>query len=235
MRTDLELEIQAQPDETTCGPTCLQAVYRYYGDAVPLERIIAETPRLPEGGTLGVSLGRHALGRGYRATIYTYNLFVFDPTWFRPGAPDIRSRLAAEAREKQGEKLRFACEQYLQFLEAGGVLCLEDLTRSLIREYLNRGIPILTGLNATYLYRSARVHGPRMEDDDIRGEAVGHFVVLSGYDRSAKTVIVADPYKANPYSPTHTYEIGIDRVICAVLLGIISYDANLLIVEKPAK
>ncbi len=234
MRTQLGLHIEAQPDDTTCGPTCIQAIYRYYGEEVPLEQIVEETPRLPDGGTLGVSLGRHALSRGYRVTIYTYNLIVFDPTWFRPGAPDMRERLAEQAKAKTGEKLRFACDQYIRFLEAGGILRLEDLTRGLIRDYINRGIPILTGLNATYLYRTPRVHGPRMEDDDVRGEAVGHFVVLCGYDKDARTVLVADPYQANPYAARY-YEIGIDRVICAVLLGIISYDSNLLILEKHKK
>ncbi len=34
MRKELVLgfDIQAQPDEVTCGPTCLQALYQYYGD-----------------------------------------------------------------------------------------------------------------------------------------------------------------------------------------------------------
>ena len=31
-----DLEIQAQPDDLTCGPTCLHAVYRYFGDDVSI-------------------------------------------------------------------------------------------------------------------------------------------------------------------------------------------------------
>src|SRR5437762_675447 len=33
----LPVETLPQPDETTCGPTCLHAVYRYWGDREPLE------------------------------------------------------------------------------------------------------------------------------------------------------------------------------------------------------
>jgi hypothetical protein len=65
----LQLAVLPQPDYTTCGPTCLQAVYEYYGDSLPLEQVIAEIDPLPGGGTLAVSLACHALERGYTATI----------------------------------------------------------------------------------------------------------------------------------------------------------------------
>src|SRR2546426_2508403 len=80
----LRLPVQTlpQPDETTCGPTCLHAVYRYWGDTEPLDTIIARMYRLERGGTFAVFLGCDALRKGYCATIYTYNVTVFDPTWF---------------------------------------------------------------------------------------------------------------------------------------------------------
>ncbi len=61
----LDFEILAQPDDLTCGPTCLQAVYGYYGDPLSIERVIAEVERLENRGTLAVLLGCHALRRGY--------------------------------------------------------------------------------------------------------------------------------------------------------------------------
>lgn len=231
METRLPLDIQPQPDGTTCGPTCLHAVYRYYGDEIPLEQVIAEVPSLAGGGTLAVLLARHALRRGYRATIYSYNLQVFDPTWFAPGSPDLRRRLEAQMQSKDAQKLHIATRAYLDFLDRGGQLHFEDLTAGLIRKYLDRAIPILTGLSATYLYRSPREFGPHAEYDDIRGEPSGHFVVLCGYNRKEKTVLVADPLLPNPVSDSHQYVINIDRVICAILLGILTYDANLLVIE----
>jgi len=47
----------AQPDDATCGPTCLHAVYRYLGHEIPLDQIIRKVTRLKTGGTLGVMLG----------------------------------------------------------------------------------------------------------------------------------------------------------------------------------
>lgn len=232
METRLRLEILPQPDSTACGPTCLHAVYRYYQDDIPLDEVIQGTDRLESGGTLAVLLACHALRRGYQATIFTYNLRVFDPTWFTRPDVDLAERLKAQMRVKKGPRLTVASRAYLEFLQLGGRLRFEDLTPALIRRYLNRGIPILTGLSATYLYRCARDYGPDGADDDIRGEVSGHFVVLCGYDREKRLVLVADPLHPNPAFPGHLYEVNIDRVIGAILLGILTYDANLLIVEQ---
>lgn len=49
---NVHVPILPQPDDTTCGPTCLQAVYNYYGDNVSVEEVIAGVRVLPEGGTL---------------------------------------------------------------------------------------------------------------------------------------------------------------------------------------
>lgn len=61
MTKPLQLDILTQPDDTTCGPTCLHAVYDYYGDRLPLDQVIGEAGRLEDGGTIAVLLGCHAL------------------------------------------------------------------------------------------------------------------------------------------------------------------------------
>ncbi len=216
---------------TTCGPTSLHAVYGYYGDAMPLRQVIAEVPQLDEGGTLAVVLGCHALRRGYAATIYTFNLQVFDPTWFGEHPTDLSDRLRSQLAAKSSPRLAVATECYLEFLQRGGQLRMRDLTGDLLRRYLRRGTPILTGLSATYLYQEAREIGDRCEPDDIRGVPAGHFVVLCGYDQPERKVLVADPLASNPLAPGQVYHVGIDRLRCAILLGIMTYDANLLIIS----
>jgi hypothetical protein len=231
LETRLHLDILPQPDNQTCGPTCLHAVYRYYGQDIPLEDLIAQSPQLDEGGTLAVLLGCDALRRGFDARMYTYNLRVFDPTWFRPDGPDLSERLVAQMEAKPNVKLKVASEAYLEYLRLGGEIRMTDLHGNLLRKYLTRGHPILTGLSATYLYQSAREFGPDCEEDDVRGYSTGHFVVLCGYDKVTRRVFVADPLLANPHGRDHYYEIELDRVICAILLGVLTYDANLLIIR----
>jgi len=234
MTTRLMLDILPQPDDTSCGPTCLHAIYRYFGDTITLQQVLYEYASLESGGTLAVFLACHALKRGYDARIYTYNLHVFDPTWFTLDAAGIRQKLLTQMEHKQDEKLHWASKGYLEFLELGGKLSFEDLTISLIRNQLKRSLPILTGLSATYLYRNAREIAANDIADDVKGGPVGHFVVLSGYDRENRTVQVADPYGQNPVATGHYYSVNIGRVLGAILLGVLTHDANLLII-KPRK
>lgn len=233
MKALLPFDIAPQPDETTCGPTCLQAIYRYYNDPFPLVQTLAEVPMLEGGGTLAVLLACHALQRGYRATIYTYKLQLFDPTWIDLPVGPLMAKLRAQAEFKPEPRLQVATEAYLRFLELGGELRAKDLSSALLRGFLNQGIPIIAGLSATYLYRSPREFGPNCDYDDVRGEPSGHFVVLHGYDREARRMHIADPLKGNPLTGSQKYTAGIDRVINAILLGVLTYDANLLIVQPP--
>ena len=233
METRLSLDILPQPDELTCGPTCLQAVYRYYGDDISLDQVIAEVPMLESGGTLGVWLACHALRRGYRATTYTFKLQIFDPSWFQPGAPDIVERLEAQLQVKSDPRLHTATHAYLEYFRLGGKLKLADLTPALIRRYLKRQQPIITGLSATFLYRSPREFGDNCDYDDVRGEPSGHFVVLCGYDRQTRETLIADPLRINPLGTGQQYRSPINRVINSVLLGVLTYDGNLIILEPP--
>lgn len=225
----LELEILQQPDDTTCGPTCLHAVYGYYGDEVALGDLIAEVPVLETGGTLAVALAVHALRRGYRAEIYTYNLQLFDPTWFGDDAPDLAERLRAQRAVKDDPKLQAATDIYLEYLTLGGKIHFERLRPQLLVRHLQRGQPLLTGLSATYLYECSREHDDQY--DDVRGEVAGHFVVLAGYDGVSRMVRVMDPLHDNPGFESHAYDIEAYHLIGAILLGIVTYDANLLVLE----
>jgi len=227
------LPIEAQPDTTSCGPTCLHALYRYYGRELSLDEILMQTQRLDHGGTLDVFLANHALRRGFSATLYTYNLDVFDPTWFQRPRADLADKLRLQARFKRRGRLRVATEGYLDYLKAGGRIRFADLDRALLRRLLKGGRPVLTGLSATYLYRSAREFGPDDCDDDVRGEPVGHFVLLTDYDRRRREVLISDPAHPNPQG-SRTYRIHVDRVIAAILLGALTYDANLLVMEPCA-
>jgi hypothetical protein len=206
-------------------------MYTFYGEAVELSSIIKETRKLDEGGTYAVLLGVHALNRGYSCDVYTWNLQVFDPTWFQLGTEDMRERMAQRRRLKTQRKLLGAIDAYTEFMDAGGHVHFEDLTTALIRKYLTKGYPILTGLSSTYLYRSMREINATMEDDDIRGEPQGHFVVLCGYDREERTVLVADPMHPNPAFQGLQYVVEIDRLVCSILLGILTHDADMLIIR----
>lgn len=228
-------EIRRQPDDTTCGQTCLHAVYRYYGDEVPLADLLGQVPTVEGGGTLGVLLATHALERGYRATIVTWNLKVFDPSWFPAETAVLRERLLRRAEARDDTKTAFACRAYVDYLDAGGRIEFLDLEPALLRRFLRKGLPILTGLSASFLYREPR---ERLEDgveDDVGGDPVGHFVVLTGYRSESREVLVSDPLPPKAAPSVHTYPVRMERVIGAVYLGVLTHDANLIVIEPPAR
>lgn len=228
-RLRLPVSTLAQPDETTCGPTCLHAIYRYFGEDESLPTVIERMWRLEHGGTYAVYLACDALRKGYRSRIYTYNITVFDPTWFTHPRADIAARLAAQRERKADPRIQHATDGYLEFLRRGGRLRLASLSHHLIWGILRCGLPILTGLSSTYLYRSARESDSGLADD-VGGQPVGHFVVIAGWDPRQRRVLVVDPYQPNPYGPSLEYWISIDRVLAAILLGIVTHDANLLVI-----
>ena len=241
----LPVEILAQPDDETCGPTCLHAVYHYWGEQIGLSEVIRSARSLNitgDGrGTLAVMLGIHALTRGYGASLYTFNLHVFDPTWFddegRSSADELQNKIRSQMAFKSDEHPRFALasESYLEFLSMGGSIQFRDLTSELIASFIREGKPVLTGLSATYLYRCAREFGPNDDYDDIRGVPTGHFVVVHGYERSSDSVTIADPLADNPGFESHIYTLPMSRLIPAILLGVLTYDANLLVIEPGTK
>lgn len=233
LRLHLPVDMLQQPDEASCGPTCLHAIYRYWGRHEPLQDVIARTGKLKHGGTVAVFLACDALQMGFRATIYTFNLTVFDPSWF-VGQVDIGERLLRQRHEKPGDqRVQEVTAGYLEFLRLGGRLRLTDLSRYLLGGFLRHRRPIITGLSSTYLYRSTREYGPHDAPDDVRGTPGGHFVVLAGYDWPARTVMVTDPYGPHPYGASRHYWLSIDRAVGAILLGIVTHDANLLIIQPP--
>lgn len=231
METSLPFKLLPQPDLVTCGPTCLHSVFRYHGLERPLAEVIKETRMLEGGGTLGAMLGLQALDRGFHTRIYTYNLELFDPTWFRLSRSEMIEKLRQQLAHKRNRRLSVAGKAYIEFLTRGGEVVSEDLTADLIRRHLKRNIPIIAGLSSTFLYQGRREIQETMIEDDVRGTPTGHFVVLHGYDAETRHVLVADPFRPNPISGEVYYSISIERVICAILTGIITYDCNMIIIK----
>jgi hypothetical protein len=237
----IDLTIHTQPDDETCGPTCLHAIYTHYGLKLPLEEVIRDVERSFSGGTLAPLLGKHALTQGFDTTIYINNLDVFDPSWFKYGKSSrdaLIAKLEAQMKHKWDKGIVQSSLGYQQYLALGGDVRFRTLSVQLLKAYFKKKIPILTGLSATYLYRSAREHFTKEGVafyDDIRGTPCGHFVILCGYDDQKQHVIVADPHRENPLSHDNYYKVSSTRLINAILLGVLTYDANLLIIQPKRK
>lgn len=229
----MNFKILAQPDDVTCGPTSLQAVYNHLGYKIPLKQLISEIEFLEEGGTLGVFLGIDALKRGFNATIYSYNLRIFDPSWSELSMSELKKKLEALHKSKHAPKLRKAVEAYIRFLDLGGTIATADLRATMFERYFKKDTPVLCGLSATYLYRCMREFTDDTNHsvfDDVKGDPCGHFVVVYGLDEK-KQFMVADPDCTNPLCKGPYYKVDKFRLIHSILLGVMTYDGNVLVIE----
>jgi hypothetical protein len=229
-----DLSIYTQPDGVSCGPTCLHALYQYFSDPISLEQTIAEIPYLETGGTLAVLLACHALSRGYKASLHSFNLHVLDPTWVTRKNVLLIDKLHTQLTHTSDPKIKMTTKAYIHFLEQGGQLHFGEISFDSIRAYLDSKIPLLSGVCATYLYKNMRDYTSEDNQvvyDEWLGAPTGHFIVLRGYDRGTEQLHIADPYKPHPLSTNNYYSVYFSRWLHAHLLGIITYDAELLAIE----
>ncbi|HEX2167758.1 MAG TPA: hypothetical protein VHG09_11055 [Longimicrobiales bacterium] len=221
-----------QPDDVTCGPTCLRKVYDFYGFDIDMDSLVDAIERNEDGGTLAVFLGMAAMRRGLRARIYSYDLQIFDPTWTHLPREELIRKIRARSPYLTDAKRRGAAVAYVRYLEKGGELAFDELTPALFKTIIDRGHPVLAGLSATYLYGFARerwdeIDG-RLVDDDIAGDPTGHFIVVSGYDQWGRRLTVLDPSEHVPATPDGRLIVSAERLINSILLGDVTYDAVLL-------
>jgi hypothetical protein len=229
---DLNVQRFPQPDDVTCGPTCLRKVYDFYGLRVDMDEIVSALERNEDGGTLAVFLGMAARRRGLHARIYSYDLQIFDPTWSVLAPRDLLERVRARDAYLIDEKRKRAAAAYVRFLEMNGELAFDELTPGLLKAIIDRGHPVLAGLSATYLYRFARERwdhaSMRLVQDDVAGSPTGHFVVISGYDYWGRQLTILDPSEHVPGSDSGRVQVESTRLINAIMLGDATYDAVLL-------
>lgn len=231
----INIKIKTQPDDEACGPTCLHAIYQYYGYDISLKEVINTVKHSSLGGTLAPYLGTHALEHGFTASILINNMDIFDPTWFEhsEASVNLSAKLDEQLKYKNDEGIKQSSLAYQEFLHAGGIIKFKFLSVELLKEYFSYNLPIITGLSATYLYNSPReVYNNKISTfDDVKGTPCGHFVVITGFDEVHNQIIVADPHRQNPLSHNNYYKVSSHRLINAILLGMITYDANLLIIQ----
>jgi len=236
---EIEVERFTQPDDVTCGPTCLRKVYRHFGVDVPLEGVVGEIDRNEDGGTLAVFLGVAALRRDFCARIYSYDLRIFDPTWSELSGPALAEKIRLRLPFLTLPKSRTSATAYLEFLERGGLMGFEELTPALMKRILDRDHPILAGLSATHLYGFPRErHDPvthELLEDDVAGDPTGHFVVITGYEHWGRRFIVRDPSSHIPATHDGRLVVEAQRLINSILLGDLTHDAVLLELWNPGR
>ena len=137
----MHIKIHTQLDDESCGPACLHAIYHYYGLDISLDEVTRTIERSLSRGTLSPLLGKHALQRGFQASIYIYNLVIFDPSWFKNNEVEnevLIEKLTAQMRYKNEPYITMESQAFIDFLSLGGRVRTHPLNANLLKKYFNK-------------------------------------------------------------------------------------------------
>lgn len=197
----------------SCGPSSVQQVLYYYGIKKDLKEIMENMKLFDKGGTSDDgALGDYMLKQGFNVRIYTIDTKKFDPSWSKLGRKELLKKLKKSKDVSRGFK-KYAYEVLIDFLKHGGKIEFKPISLAMIKKYLDRGIPLLAGVDDSLLYGVKRSR-KTFYDDDIKGKVWGHELVLAGYKKDK--LLVVDPADTNPFTKSGKYFLNANDLLANI-------------------
>ena len=224
----LKFERYAQPDNITCGPTSFRMVLNYYGHPISHEETMKHFTIFPGIGVLDPHIAMAAMDLGFKVKTISFNYRVIHPSWTKLPREKLLEKLRAYLPRITNYKDSVSAAGYIRYLERGGTIEFQPMSRKLIVRYLQKGIPVIAALDMEYLYAGT------VNWSEFKPEHATHFVVIYGYDADRDAFQIADPwYEITIPNEKGMYSVSADRLMTAVLLGFQVNDGDLIIIEKP--
>ncbi len=223
----LELQRLTQPlDTITCGPTSLRMVLDYHGGPLSHAEVMEHFTIHPGIGVLDPHIALAALDLGYQVKIISYNTRVFHPSWEGLPPDQLLQKLETYLPQITNDKDKISAEGYIEYLTRGGVVEFHPLSRPLLLNFLQQGLPLIAALDMEYLYQG------KANWSEFSPEHYTHFVVIHGYDSEADAFEISDPWYDIP-APDQGghYFSPAPRLFGAILLGAQVNDADLVILQ----
>lgn len=198
----------------SCGPSSVQQILAYYRISKSLEDILKEMELFDDVGiSFDGQLGEYLLNLGFKVMIYTRDTKLFDPTWFNLSRNNLIRKLKYKLSLIKQKFKRYQFRGFINFLKKSGKIKFEIITTNLFKKYINKGIPIMVGVDDSLLYRKKRC-SKAFYDDDINGKVWGHELVISGYKNNKFQI--TDPFDLNPFSKNGKYFVSEDELIANI-------------------
>ena len=176
------------------------------GKTMTPEQVMAGLPvnKDPDGnelGTLNQELATWCIKQGYKVTMYSADFQILDLLWSHLEKDMLLERMklalghhhVANLSDQLSDRY---LQSYIDFIEAGGELHIEQYMSSrLLDQLLNSG-PLVAAVSYFVLWNCGRVVNPGLREnqfDDIDGHLGTHSIVIYGKDDTGK-YMVADPW-----------------------------------------
>lgn len=226
--------ITEQTTDYNCGPTVLSAVLNHFNIAVSPDEISNNLRYFTEEhGTFITCLGMYALEKNLDATIYTYDLDVFDLTW-NNGTDELLYHLNKMLLKcnTEDEMKRLAIQYYIEFLKNGGHIEICPDFNFTFNNIFSKERAVIAGVSSQILYRGSRINDNG--DYDIYGKQEGHFIIAEPAVNASYMGIVdiSDPYGLKSKYGKLNYSITFDTFVQAVLQSTHTHDGAWLEITK---
>lgn len=229
----MRLNILPQINHQLSGAETLRGIYAYYGEDISMDDLVVSTTRFSNRRLRPLALAIDALERGYAVTVHCCDTRIFDLSWMGLVSSELKEKLEYHKSKADSVHLTQTFDAYIQILEKGGTIDLSEINRAVIRKAVELKAPIIAAVSATHLFHSKREYldsKDRPVLDDAKGKTAGHLVAVTAW--VGKEITLHDPYLANPITGKAKYKVYISRLMRSILLGVLSYDAQMVVITK---
>lgn len=214
-----------------CGPASLLQVMRFFGFQAELDSVIDNLDMSREEfdreGVSEGTLGRYAIKKGFDVRIISFDTKRFDCTWHLDDKEELVMKLSQQLKflkdasvedriDGYSTHYRLITTEHLLELsrEEGSGFEFSPISHTLIETNLKKGIPVIALVSTPLFFNNRRRY--RGVKDDIKGNAFGHWIVISGSE--GDKYWITDPDDDN--DPSGVYTMDRDRLLnCIVQYG----------------
>jgi len=239
--TSIEYDIKATKQKTSeCMQTAATQLLTFFDPTVQLDDVINAVPLYIENGEkIGTSPGHLAAyfaQQGYKTTVYTFDVELFDCSWNDLTPAEVITQIKKRAEYIPSNSWLAAYKHVLidgweLFVKSGGNFALPILSVELLYNLLAND-PYLLMLNSTYLNHQAKSRYDKPSDkmipDSLKGRSTTHTVVCAGYKDNKFLIVDPDP----PKGINHHRWITQDHLIASIMSAQTESDNMLITIEK---
>ncbi|MBD3280341.1 hypothetical protein GF389_02360 [Candidatus Dojkabacteria bacterium] len=199
-----------------CGPLCLVNIFENLGDKALVEDIMEDLGVTENEITYLPQLALYAHKNNLKIKYLQSNPREISPNWKGLESDKYLETLKKFQEEMDKESIWKKNLKFLiEYIEAGGEIEVDDLSREKISQYLAEGYVVLAAVEQTWLWGKRKVKG-KIEYDDLKGKPSGHFVVI--YKEDGDDFLVSDPYPTGLEGKEGLYRVSKDTMLVSILV-----------------
>lgn len=205
-----------QPDDSNCGPSTLEMVYRFKGIDRDVPQILKDFHFGPKGElTYPPQLARDLQRNGVKTNLLISSPSVVSPAWSEWNNDQLIDALKDWVTLNPEHEKHVLGLHTLFYLQEGGSIDIHSYAADDWKQMLDRKSLLIVGVDEVWLW-GHRFKEFESEIDDMKGKSDGHFVLVTGYTDNRFSVL--DPYPTGLKNRNGQYEVEQSQLINASLL-----------------